>query len=130
MARSKPLYWQYNGAGSDVKVALRDGRWKILARLEPSYPRAGADITAEQMQVLKSADLTDFELYDLHDDVAESTNLVQTETDRFAAMKEMLVSYYREVQAENPVWPPWKSPRYEAGRIEWPEYKALRKPPK
>ena len=65
-----------------------------------------------------------------HGNVAKLTNLVQTQPDRFAAMKEKLVSSYREVQSENPVWPPWKSPRYEAGRIEWPEYKALRKPPR
>ena len=130
MVRSKPLYWQYNRAGSQVKVALRDGNWKILARLSLSFPRAGADITTEQMQVLKSADLTGFELYDLDEDIEESTNLAQTEPGRFAEMKEKLVSYYREVQGENPVWPAWKSPRYEVGRIEWPEYKALRKPPK
>ncbi len=128
--RSKPLYWQYNRARGQVQVALRDGDWKILARLQPPCPRAGADITAEQMEVLKSARLTDFELYNLHDDLEESTNLVEAAPGRFAAMKEKLISYYREVQAENPVWPPWKSPRYEAGRIQWPEYKALRKPPR
>ncbi|MFC1596951.1 sulfatase-like hydrolase/transferase [Planctomycetota bacterium] len=130
IARAKPLYWQYNRAGSEVKVALRDGNWKILARLEPAYPRAGADVTAEQMKLLKSARLTDFELYNLDDDIGESTDLVQTAPERFAAMKEKLVSYYREVQSENPLWPAWKSPRYESGRIQWPEYKALRKPPK
>jgi arylsulfatase A len=130
IARTKPLYWQYNLAGSQVKVALRDGNWKILARLQPAYPRAGADTTAEQMKILKSAQLTDFELYDLHNDIGESTNLVQTAPDRFATLKEKLVSYYRAVRSENPIWPPWKSPRYEAGRIQWPEYKPLRRPPK
>jgi len=43
IARAKPLDWQYNRAGSKVKVALRDGAWKILARLEPPYSRAGPD---------------------------------------------------------------------------------------
>ena len=41
ITRAKPLYWQYNRAGSQVKVALRDGNWKILARLEPLHPTSG-----------------------------------------------------------------------------------------
>ena len=130
ISRSKPLYWQYNRAGSEVKVALRDGRWKILARLDGTFPNAGADITAEQMAILKSAGLTDFELYDLTGDVGESTNRAEANPDLFVTMKEKLISYYRDVQSENPVWDTWQSPRYERDRIEWPDYTPLRKPPK
>jgi hypothetical protein len=36
---------------------------------------------------------------------------------------------YHEVREESPVWPEWGFARYEGMRIEWPEYKALRKPP-
>ena len=39
------------------------------------------------------------------------------------------VAKYEEVRAESPVWPEWEFPRYEGQRIEWPDYKALRKPP-
>ena len=44
-------------------------------------------------------------------------------------LKERLVKKYREVRDESPTWPEWEFPRYEGQRIEWPEYRALRKPP-
>lgn len=128
--RKTPLYWQFNLAGSDVKVAIREGDWKLLARLDRPYPRAGADLTGEQMVALKTAELTGFELYNLTEDAGETKDRVASEPERLAAMKEKLVALYHEVRAESPVWPAWKSPRYEASRIEWPAYKALIKPPK
>jgi arylsulfatase A len=128
--RSTPLYWQYNLATSKVKVALRDGDWKILAQIDPPCIRAGADITAEQMEVLASAELTEFELYNLREDVGETTELADMVPDRLALMKAKLVAYFQSVQDEAPLWPAWKSPRYEAQRIKWPDYQALRKPPK
>ena len=43
-------------------------------------------------------------------------------------MKKRLIAKYREVREESPVWPEWEFARYEGRRIEWPEYKAMRKP--
>ena len=65
---------------------------------------------------------------DVRRDIGESADLAKAEPARFEAMKEELVALYFDVRGENPVWPAWKSPRYEASRIEWPSYKALRKP--
>lgn len=130
VVRKRPLFWQYNLAISKPVAALREGDWKILAAIDPSCPKSGADITEEQMAVLKTAKLTGFELYNLRNDVGETTDLAQAEPERFAALKAKLTATFEEVQKESPVWPVWKWPRYEAQRIEWPEYKALRKPPK
>jgi arylsulfatase A len=130
IVRRRPLFWQYNLAISKPVVALREGDWKILAAIDPPCPKAGADITDEQMEVLKTARLTDFELYNLRTDVAETTDLAQAEPERFAALKAKLIATFEEIQQQAPVWPAWKWPRYEAQRIEWPQYKALRKPPK
>jgi arylsulfatase A len=128
--RTKPLYWQYNRSASKMKVAMRDGDWKMLAELDAPAPRSGADITELQMRALKQANLTGFELYNVRFDVGEIQELSIEEPKQFATMRKKLISFYREVQNENPVWPVWKSPRYEQKRIEWPEYKALIKPPK
>ena len=130
IVRERPLFWQYNLASGEVKVALREGDWKILAALDPPCPKAGADITEEQMKVLKTAKLTGFELYNLVDDVAEATDRTTAEPERFADLKKKLIATYEEVQKESPVWPAWKFARYEGQRIEWPKYKPLRKPPK
>jgi arylsulfatase A len=124
------LFWQYNLASSKPVVALREGDWKVLAAIDPPCPKSGADITEEQMAVLKTARLTGFELYNLRDDVGETTDLALAQPERFAVLKAKLTATFEEIQKESPVWPAWKWPRYEAQRIEWPEYKALRKPPK
>jgi arylsulfatase A len=126
VARTRPLYWQFNYAQSRPKVAIRAGDWKLLAGLTlPDFP-PGADITDEQMQALKSAELTGFELYNLRDDIGETTDLAAREPQKLAEMTAQMQELYRSVRDESPVWPAWTWPREEAGRIEWPEYRRPR----
>ncbi len=128
LARKTPLYWQYNAAPSPMKVAMRDGDWKILAQLDP-VPVRTASITEENNQIMKSARLSGFELYRMNEDIGESRDLKAVETARFEGMKDTMEKLFREIQEEGPVWPEWEHQRYEGKRIEWPDYKALRKPP-
>jgi arylsulfatase A len=120
--RKSPLYWQFNYAQSRPKVAIRMGDWKLLAGLNlPDFP-PGADVTDEQMHVLKTAELEGFELYNLKDDIAETTDLSAREPQRLQEMTAVMQTMYDAVQEESPVWPAWTWPRYEAQRIEWPPY--------
>jgi arylsulfatase A len=128
--RTTPLYWHFYRAKSDVKVAMRDGPWKLLARLDGPLINRGADITAEEIKAQKTAELTGFELYHLGNDIAESTDLKDAEPERFAAMRKRMTKLYREVRAESPTWPEWTWPKYESQRIIWPDYKPLIKPSK
>ena len=126
----KPLYWQYNRAGSEVKVALRDGDWKILAGFDPPCPRAGADITDEQMKVLKTARLTGFELYNLRDDVGEATDLVNTAPERFATHEGEAGFLLSGGAGREPRLARLEIAALRGGRIEWPEYKPCEDQPK
>mgnify|MGYP003642231600 CR=1 FL=1 len=126
--RPKPLYWQYNRARSEVKVAIRDGDMKMLARLTMKPPMT-PNITAERMAVLKTAGLEQFEMYDLTKDASETNDLAADGGERFEAMKAKMIGLYKDVQSDAPIWPDWGYLRYESERIEWPDYKALRKPP-
>jgi len=81
--RKVPLYWQYDKAISDPKVAMREGNWKILA----------------------TADLETFELYDLRADPGETTNLTGQYPQRFKAMADRLVRLHGEIRTEGPRWP-------------------------
>ncbi len=119
--RKRPLYWHFYRASSQVKVAIREGNWKILATLDGPVLK-GVDITREEIIAYKTANLKDFELYNLEDDIAESEELSSTHSDRFASMKKQLQQYYLEVREESPSWTEWKWPRYEGKRIKWPEY--------
>jgi hypothetical protein len=74
--------------------------------------------------VIKSAPLGAFELYNLKQDIGETTDLAQQEPQRLKEMAAALEAMYRQVQAEGPVWPVWQDPRYENQRIEWPDYVA------
>jgi arylsulfatase A len=128
--RKTPLYWQFNFAASKPKVAMRIGDWKILATLTEPESKPTADITDEMEQGIKRAELDTFELYNLREDVGETTDLAEKEPDRLAAMAARLRKLYHEVRDESPTWPAWQWPRYEGQRIRaaqeagiWPEWK-------
>ncbi len=120
--RSKPLYWQFNRSKSEVKVAIRDGDWKLLARLTGPQVTRGADITAEENESYKTAELTGFELYNLTEQLDESKDLKEEQPEVFATMRQKMEALYTEIRDESPTWPEWTWPRYEGQRIEWPEY--------
>jgi arylsulfatase A len=120
--RERPLYWHFYRAKSEVKVAMRDGDWKVVARLDgPPFDR-GADITEEEIAAYKTAGLTGFELYHLGADPEESYDVKGREPETFERLRGEITRYYEEVRDESPSWPSWVWPRYEGGRIEWPEY--------
>ena len=80
-----PIYWRNNRF--DFRVALRNGKWKLLA-----------DTTR-----------TKFALYDIEKDKEETTDLSKSYPEIFEKMKKDLIQYDDEVLAEGPKW--WqKSP--------------------
>ena len=81
--RKVPLYWQYDRAIGQPKVAMREGDWKILA----------------------NAALSQFELYDLRADPGETANLATQQPQRLRAMAARLSRLYSEIKAEGPSWP-------------------------
>lgn len=121
--RAKPLYWQYLWVPNGPQVALRDGPWKILARIDAPRPRGG-NLTAEIINAIKGAPLADFELYQVEQDPAEKNELSAREPARFTALKAALLAYHAGVGAEAPIWPDFQDPRYEQQVIQWPDYKA------
>jgi len=133
IVRKTPLYWQFHYASSKAKVAMRVGDWKILGHLSTPESKPTVDITPESQQAIKEAELVAFELYNLRDDLGETTDLAATQPERLAPLASRLRQMHREVRDESPVWPAWEWVRFEAGRIReareagiWPEWK---KPP-
>jgi arylsulfatase A len=116
--RSTPLYWQFNAASSKPKVAMRVGDWKLLAHLSGPETKPYGDIRPEDQAGIKSAELASFELYNLREDVGETTDLAGREAAHLNDMATQLGNLYREVIAESPTWPAWQWPRYEGRRIQ------------
>lgn len=130
VVRKMPLYWHFIRARSEVKVALRDGDWKIVAGIDREDLTPSGSITEEEGVVYREGELSEFELYHLREDPGETRDLREREPERFAAMQAQLRRKYHEVRNESPAWPEWEWPRYESERIGWPDYRPLRKPPR
>ncbi|MFW5844843.1 MAG: sulfatase [Planctomycetota bacterium] len=83
--RPQPLYWRYEAADNDLKVAYREGDWVLLA-----------DTLIDRC-----------ELYHLGRDWQQRDNRVYDEYERFAAMKRRLLTVHRAVDQDGPGW--WRN---------------------
>jgi arylsulfatase A len=124
--RKTPLYWQFYGAANEMKVAMRDGQWKILAQIDGYDLSRYPDITPKQIAGFRKGELSGFELYRIGNDIGESREMSRDAPEQFQALKDRLISMHREVRDESPSWPVWEWPRYEGQRIEWPAYRNRR----
>jgi len=122
VARATPLYWHFNRASSEPKVAMRVGDWKILATLDKNLTARSNDITEEDERMFKEAEMATFSLYNLRNDIGEKTDLAVKEPAKLAELKALLQTKYHEVRAESPTWPAWKFNNAEGKQIEWPDY--------
>jgi arylsulfatase A len=123
VSRLKPLYWEYIYAQSRPQVAIRQGRWKLLAALDGPRPKA-AEFTEAHMQLIKKGRLNSFELYDVEADPAEARDLAAAMPDQAAGLRREMEKLHAEISAEGPEWPAFIDPRYEQLRIKWPDYVA------
>jgi len=76
--RTIPLYWRYDRALSTAKHALREGDWKLLA----------------------DADFGALELYNLREDLGETTNLVEQQPERARRMLEAIQSIHSSIERD------------------------------
>ena len=127
--RKTPMYWHFYAASGKQKVAIRMDDWKLSAEMDAPKTRNRGGIDPADQKTIKTAGLGRMELYNLKNDIGESTDLSTIEADRFNIMKKILETKYREVQAESPTWPAWDFARYESQRIEWSDYRGKRKVP-
>jgi len=115
--RKTPLYWQFNVARTEPKVALRIGDWKILATLTGPTIKPFGDIRPGDQKAIKTAKLDSFLLFNLRKDIGETTDLSSREPERLKTMAAVLRRMYRDVRDESPTWPAWTWPRKEGKRI-------------
>lgn len=104
--RSKPLLWSFYNALNEHKVALRNGDWKILCRLkseEEYLPRLN-NLYDGNENLVKNAKLTDFELYNLKDDLGEISNVSAGNPEVFEQMKALVRSEYGKLLDDSHIW--------------------------
>jgi arylsulfatase A len=100
--RETPLFWYFYRV--KPAAAMRDGDWVILGYLDDPIAKHTHPLTAPDMPMIKSAQLNQFELYNLADDLGQQNDLAATHLERLDRMRRRMVELHREVVADGPVW--------------------------
>jgi arylsulfatase A len=104
LMRQTPLYWHYYRSIGEPKAAMRVGDYMVLGKWDQGPLPPGGSVKAGDSEIIKSARLVGFELYDLKSDLAQTTNLTEKEPEELKELSALLVKKYEEVQQEGPVW--------------------------
>ncbi|MEL7498216.1 MAG: sulfatase-like hydrolase/transferase [Planctomycetota bacterium] len=108
LKREKPLFWVYYNAINQRRAAMRHGKWKLLAQLSvDSTKRAGKlqNVHEGNAKQVKSWVLSDFQLYDMTDDIKEASDVWDSITDEERAkLKTQINQCYTELLSDSHVW--------------------------
>ena len=104
--RPRPLLWVYYNAVNECRVAMRHGRWKVLARLNSGTVPRLENLTPESAAMVRAAELTDVLIYDLEADPGETRNLAGRGLSEEAALVDLLKSEYQQLVSDSPAWTP------------------------
>jgi arylsulfatase A len=99
--RKKPLVWVYYNALNNRRVAMREGQWKVLAKLSIGKLKT---VDSRNVDQVKDATLSDFQVFDLSKDIGESEDLAKTNPAKLAELKKRLEAHYRELVEGSHVW--------------------------
>ena len=99
--RKKPLVWVYYNALNKRRVAMRDGNWKVLAKLNIGKLNK---VDSRNMAQIKGATLSDFQIFDLSKDIGESEDLSRSHPEKLVKLKQRLETQYKELVNGSHVW--------------------------
>jgi arylsulfatase A len=104
--RTKPLIWCYYNALNDHYVAMREGDWKIMAKLNIDGAKLPSlsNVYEGNEQFVKRAVLEDHLLFRLSADPSETSEVSADYPDVFLRMQELLQDQYAELLENSPVW--------------------------
>ena len=101
-SRTKPLLWIYYKALNERQVAMRDGDWKALAKINVEKR---SNVTTEDEAEVRSAELSDIQIFHISGDIGESEDLSGTNPEKLAELTQRLKSNYQELVEGSYVWP-------------------------
>jgi len=100
--RDKPLIWAYYNALNEHQVAMRDGDWKVLAKLDLDVKYQ--NLNYKNISEVSSAKFIDFEVYKVSEDIHEDSNLANDNSPTINKLKKKLEESYRELLADSFIW--------------------------
>ncbi len=99
--RDKPLLWVYYRPENEHQIAMRDGKWKVMARLDTPKVQ---NLSVENIGIIKAAQLTDFEIFNLEHDIGEARNLAPDNLELKERLVEKMEIQYRELLDDSHIW--------------------------
>ena len=99
--RTKPLVWAYYNALNGHQLAMRDGDWKVIAKLnlKKSY-----NLYAGNIEAVKNAKISEIEIYKITEDISESKELSQKYPEKLSELKKKLEFEYQKLLSGSHVW--------------------------
>ena len=99
--RPKPLIWIFYNALNERRVAMRDGSWKILAKLNIEK---FSNVTSDNEAVVKAAKMSDFQIFKIGDDIGESNDLSSSMPEKLSELTQRLKTQYQELLDGSHIW--------------------------
>ena len=99
--REKPLLWAYYAALNERQIAMRDGDWKLLARVDIAIART---IDRSNESQIKAATLSNFQLFNVVEDIGERNDLAASHPEKLAELTKRLKFHYQELLNDSHVW--------------------------
>jgi arylsulfatase A len=104
LSRETPLFWCYFNALNEHRVALRDGDWKLLAKINHGTLPKMENINDKNIDRVRSGALTDFELYHIAEDIGETQNVIERHPAQAAVLKGKLEAIYKDLAESSHYW--------------------------
>ena len=101
LERKKPLLWVFYNALNERRVAMRQGDWKIMAKMDiPTY----VAVDRKNAEQIKGAQLSDFQLFKVSSDLGEANDLSAENPAKLAEMQSLLQKEYASLLSDSHVW--------------------------
>jgi hypothetical protein len=83
---------------------MRDGSWKLLAKINNGGLPRMENINDKTIERIRTATLTDFELYQIAEDIGEEKNVIDQYPKEAARLKQKLEAIYKDLAETSQVW--------------------------
>jgi len=100
--RDKPLIWTYYNSLNEHQVAMRDGDWKVLVKLD--LQQKYQNLNNKNIHDIRSAKFIDFEVYKVSEDIHEDDNLSNENNPTIKKLKKKLKKNYKELLGDSFIW--------------------------
>ena len=101
IVRKKPLVWAFYNALNGHQLAMRDGDWKVIAKLDI---KKNSNLHAGNVDAVKKAKISDIQIYKITEDIAESKKLNDKYPEKLSELKKKLETEYQKLLSASHIW--------------------------